>query len=74
MDYILETSQLTKQYGSYKAVNNVNLHIKEGSIYGFIGRNGAGKTTFLKMICGMASPTSGTIKLFGTEKIILAHK
>jgi ABC-2 type transport system ATP-binding protein len=68
MDYILETSQLTKQYGSYKAVNNVNLHIKEGSIYGFIGRNGAGKTTFLKMICGMASPTSGTIKLFGTEK------
>ena len=48
-----------------KAVDHVNLHMKRGSIYGFIGRNGAGKTTFLKMISGLSSPTSGEIELFG---------
>ena len=42
---LLETRNLTKQYGHYKAVNGVSLHIKKGAIYGFIGRNGAGKTT-----------------------------
>ena len=41
---LLETRNLTKQYGHYKAVNGVSLHIKKGAIYGFIGRNGAGKT------------------------------
>ena len=40
---LLETRNLTKQYGHYKAVNGVSLHIKKGAIYGFIGRNGAGK-------------------------------
>ena len=49
-EYLLSTSGLTKQFGKHKAVNDVNLHVKKGAIYGFIGRNGAGKTTFLKMI------------------------
>ncbi len=49
-EILLETKGLTKQFGHHKAVDNVNVHIKKGSIYGFIGRNGAGKTTFLKMI------------------------
>ena len=56
---------LTKQYGHYKAVNGVSLHIKKGAIYGFIGRNGAGKTTCLKMISGLAEATDGEIELFG---------
>lgn len=47
-EYLLSTSGLTKQFGHHKAVNNVDLHVKKGAIYGFIGRNGAGKTTFLK--------------------------
>lgn len=64
-EWILRTRNLTKQYGKQKAVNAVNLHIKRGAIYGFIGRNGAGKTTFLKMICGLAAPTDGEIELFG---------
>lgn len=64
-EILLETKGLTKQFGHYKAVDNVNLHIKKGSIYGFIGRNGAGKTTFLKMISGLSSQTSGEISLFG---------
>lgn len=65
MEYILSTSGLTKQYGKQKAVNNVNIHIRQGDIYGLIGRNGAGKTTVLKMISGLAAPTEGEFTLFG---------
>lgn len=67
-EYILETNQLTKQYKNQTAVKQVNLHLEKGSIYGFIGRNGAGKTTFLKLISGLAAPTSGEITLFGRKK------
>lgn len=65
MDYLLTTQHLTKQYGRYKAVNSVNLHVRQGDIYGLIGRNGAGKTTILKMISGLATPTEGNFTLFG---------
>ena len=64
-EMLLETRNLTKQYGHYQAVNGVSLHIKKGAIYGFIGRNGAGKTTCLKMISGLAEATDGEIELFG---------
>lgn len=64
-DVLLRTTGLTKRYGRHKAVDQVSLHIKRGAIYGFIGRNGAGKTTFLKMISGLASPTAGEIEMFG---------
>lgn len=67
MEYLLSTENLTKQFKNYKAVNEVNLHIKKGDIYGFIGRNGAGKTTFLKMISGLSHPTSGEFTLFGCK-------
>ncbi|MGN0370500.1 MAG: ABC transporter ATP-binding protein [Butyrivibrio sp.] len=72
MGYILSTENLTKEYHHFKAVDSVCLHINEGDIYGFIGRNGAGKTTTLKMICGLASPTSGTFSLFGEPYEVLA--
>lgn len=64
-ELLLSTSKLTKQFGNHKAVNSVDMHIKKGAIYGFIGRNGAGKTTFLKMISGLSTPTSGEIEMFG---------
>ena len=67
MEYVLSTENLCKQYSKHLAVNNVSLHIKRGEIYGFIGRNGAGKTTFMKMACGLAMPTSGEIELFGAK-------
>lgn len=63
--YLLTTTGLTKQFGNHKAVNQVDMHIKKGAIYGFIGRNGAGKTTFLKMISGLSNPDAGDIELFG---------
>lgn len=65
MEYLLSTDSLTKQYGRHKAVNAVNLHIRQGDIYGLIGRNGAGKTTILKMISGLAAATGGSFTLFG---------
>lgn len=64
-EYLLSTYNLTKQFGHKKAVDQVSIHIKRGAIYGFIGRNGAGKTTFLKMISGLAQPTGGEIEMFG---------
>lgn len=63
--YVVETHQLCKQYGKQYAVNHMDMHIKKGDIYGFIGRNGAGKSTTLKMIAGLIHPSFGEIKLFG---------
>ena len=64
-EILLETHGLTKQFGRYKAVNRLDMHIRRGAVYGFIGRNGAGKTTFLKMICGLSNPTAGEYSIFG---------
>ena len=65
MNYIIETQNLTKCYGEYAAVRDVSLHVPQGAIYGLLGRNGAGKTTVMKMLLGLARPTSGSILLFG---------
>lgn len=65
MENVISTSLLTKKYHGYAAVNKVSLHVRKGEIYGFIGKNGAGKTTFMKMVCGLASPTDGEIEIFG---------
>ena len=64
-EVLLQTTNLTKVFGKQKAVNQVNVTIYKGSIYGFIGRNGAGKTTFLRMVSGLAHQTEGEISLFG---------
>lgn len=64
-DYILRTISLTKRYKDQLALNKVDLSIKKGSIYGFIGQNGAGKSTFIRLVTGLASPTKGKIELFG---------
>ena len=63
--FAIETMALTKMYRDKAAVKNVTLKVREGEIYGFIGRNGAGKSTALKMVSGLASPTEGEIRLFG---------
>ncbi len=65
MEYILETNGLTKIYGQKEAARDVSLHIPEGKIYGLIGRNGAGKTTIMRMISGLSIPTRGSYSLFG---------
>ncbi len=65
METILTTNLLTKQFKHQKAVDGVSVQIERGAIYGLIGRNGAGKTTFLRMIAGLARPTSGEMEIMG---------
>lgn len=67
MENILETRNLCKQYTNFTALQNVNLHIKKGEIYGLIGQNGAGKTTFMRIITGLQEPTDGEFILFGAS-------
>ncbi|HEO3027926.1 TPA: ATP-binding cassette domain-containing protein [Streptococcus agalactiae] len=74
-NYIIETKNLTKVYGEQTVVNSVNLHIEKGSIYGLLGRNGAGKTTIMKMILGLTDILNGEVSVFnqnikGNEKKI----
>ena len=64
-DYAIEAVQITKSYGSVLALDQVNLHVRTGSIYGLIGDNGAGKSTFLKLLAGHIFPTAGELRLFG---------
>lgn len=64
-DFVLRTYGLCRSFGSKIAVNNLNLNLRRGDIYGLIGPNGAGKTTAMKLILGLLSPTAGAIELFG---------
>ena len=74
MEYILETRDLTKMYGQTAAIRDVNLHLREGQIYGLIGRNGAGKTTIMRIISGLSRPTSGSYSLFGKTGLAMQKR
>ena len=65
---IMQTKNLTKKYGSFYALRNVNINIQEKHIYGFIGENGAGKTTLMRILMGLDFPTEGSIEWFGKTK------
>lgn len=67
MQPVLETEAVTKKYGGKAVVNNISMNIERGDVYGFIGKNGAGKTTFMRLVLGLALPDSGEIRLFGGE-------
>lgn len=64
-EYVIETKNLTKQYGTQKSVANLNIHVRRGRIYGLLGRNGAGKTTTMKMMLGLAQPITGEVLIWG---------
>ena len=74
MEYILTTDNLTKIYGDKRAADAISLHIKKGDVYGLIGRNGAGKTTVLKMICGLSCPSSGSVTFEGKKGSALSSE
>lgn len=63
--YIIETKNLSKKFGGFYAVNDVNLQVPKGNIYGFLGPNGAGKSTTIRMLLGLIKPTNGSVTLFG---------
>jgi ABC-type multidrug transport system ATPase subunit len=64
-ELIIETKNLTKIYGDKAAVDGIDLAVERGSIHGFLGRNGSGKTTTIKMLLGLTYPTSGEARVFG---------
>jgi ABC-2 type transport system ATP-binding protein len=70
--FVIETSELRKQYDGVEALRGLSLQVPAGSIYGFLGRNGAGKTTTIKLLLGMARPTSGTAMVFGRPSTLEA--
>lgn len=64
---IIEVENLTKKFGSFIAVNSISFSVKKGEIYGFLGANGAGKTTAIRMLCGLSTPTSGKATVAGFD-------
>lgn len=68
-EVILKLDQITKIYKKFKAVDNASFELEKGKIYGFIGQNGAGKTTIIRMIAGVAVPNSGSISMFGDSSV-----
>jgi len=75
MDTVIKTDKLTKRFGAFIAANEITLEVYKGEIFGFLGANGAGKTTAMRMLCGLSTPSSGNAIIAGfdvykqTEKI-----
>lgn len=67
MEYVLTTEKLCKKYKHGFALNGLSMHVPKGAIYGFVGRNGAGKTTVIRLISGLQTPTSGEYTIFGKK-------
>ena len=64
---VIETERLTKRFGTFTAVDHISFSVGEGEIFGFLGANGAGKTTAMRMLCGLSTPTSGSGKVAGFD-------
>jgi ABC-2 type transport system ATP-binding protein len=69
MASIITTHKLTKTFGSCEVINNCDITVRQGEIYGFLGANGAGKTTVLKLILGLLKPTAGQIAVLGRDAV-----
>lgn len=66
-EYAIETEDLTKAFGNFTAVNKISMQVKKGEVFGFLGANGAGKTTAMRMLCGLSIPTSGEATVSGFD-------
>ena len=64
---LITTNELCKVYGGKMVINHVNMHIPESSIYGFVGENGSGKTTIMRLLTGLAEPSGVSFTLFGVS-------
>ena len=67
MEYVLTANAVDKTYRKFQALSDLCLHVPKGAIYGFVGKNGAGKTTFIRLICGLQQPSSGSYTLYGMD-------
>lgn len=70
----IEVEQLTKRFGDFTAVDHISFSVKQGEIFGFLGANGAGKSTTIRMLCGLLSSTEGTARVGGFDINAAAHK
>ena len=68
-DFIIQVKDLTKQFGSFTAVDHITFEVERGEIFGFLGANGAGKTTAMRMLCGLSYPTSGSGTVAGFDVV-----
>jgi ABC-2 type transport system ATP-binding protein len=66
-DIVIKTDKLTKRFGGFIATNEITFEVKKGEIFGFLGANGAGKTTAMRMLCGLSIPSSGTATVAGFD-------
>lgn len=66
---MLQVENLTKRYGKFLALDNLNLHIEKGEVFGFVGPNGAGKTTTMRIVCGLLKATSGNVHVGGIDAL-----
>ena len=66
-DLAIQVKDLTKQFGDFTAVDHITFDVKKGEIFGFLGANGAGKTTAMRILCGLSIPTSGTGMVAGYD-------
>lgn len=64
---VITVENLVKKFGHFTANNNLNFHVDQGEIFGFLGANGAGKTTAMRILCGLSSPTSGKVEVAGFD-------
>ncbi len=64
---VIQTEGLTKQFGSFTATDHITFSVREGEIFGFLGANGAGKTTAMRMLCGLSQPTAGRATVAGFD-------
>jgi ABC-2 type transport system ATP-binding protein len=69
VDFAVQTHGLTRDFGSFRAVNGIDLAVPTGSLYGFLGPNGAGKSTTIKCLTGLLSPTAGTMRILGVDPL-----
>src|ERR1700712_4214010 len=67
METVIKADKLTKRFGEFVAVNEISFYVKKGEIFGFLGANGAGKTTAMRMLCGLSKPTSGKATIAGAD-------
>ena len=67
--FIIETNNLTKTFGGKEVIKGCNMHVEKGTIYGFLGANGAGKTTVFKLLSGLLTPTMGRLQMFGIDNL-----
>ena len=66
-DRVIEVDGLTRLFGSFRAVDGIGFHVERGEVFGFLGANGAGKSTTIRILCGLLAPSGGSVEPLATD-------